>query len=482
MKVSSIMENWVLRSILATCALLAGIFAMGLSTAPTSAQTNELKLDHAQVENIVRRSYQYVAMYNVINKGAMAPGPMSTGGWNKLKLNIQLADANLKTIARPNNDTLYQIAMLDLRDEPVILEVPAFDSKFVSLETSAYDHYVGIPMSTRQGDFKKPQVLLFYTARTKGYTRGDQIKGVDRYLEMSGDFVIAFLRIMPHANEPAQFKRIVGQIEALKVMTLSEYLGKPAKPAGEIKFPAYGKTDADIFGNNLLEVMQFVFNHTTFDPKDKLDQAVLAAYKPLGVEPGKARDPANAAKINGAMLRQISEEVQKANLAIMSDPVRSASVLTRLFQPKGQMDLDALVFQSVVGPIGNPAAEAMYPPVTTADGKPMNALHDYVIKMTQAELPPAKAFWSLTLYDTKNGFFIPNPQNKYSVGENAGYKLNADGGIEIYVTAEKPAGVPDEDWLPINREDEDLDIILRVYVPDLEKMKTWKPPKAVLVK
>ena len=86
----------------------------------------------------------------------------------------------------------------------------------------------------------------------------------------------------------------------------------------------------------------------------------------------------------------------------------------------------------------------------------MNALHDYVVKMTKDELPPAKAFWSLTLYDTENGFFIPNPRNKYSVGENAGYKLNADGGIEIYVAAEKPAGVPEENWLPINRGDEGI--------------------------
>ena len=40
-----------------------------------------------------------------------------------------LADANLKSIARPNNDTLYQIAMLDLRDEPVVLDVPTSQYK-----------------------------------------------------------------------------------------------------------------------------------------------------------------------------------------------------------------------------------------------------------------------------------------------------------------------------------------------------------------
>jgi hypothetical protein len=102
--------------------------------------------------------------------------------------------------------------------------------------------------------------------------------------------------------------------------------------------------------------------------------------------------------------------------------------------------------------------------------------------MTKEQLPPAEAFWSVTLYDYKNGFFIPNDRKKYSVGENGGMKLNAEGGIEIYVAAEKPEGVPEENWLPINRKDEDLSVNLRIYVPDLEKMKTWQAPKAEMLK
>ncbi len=62
------------------------------------------------------------------------------------------------------------------------------------------------------------------------------------------------------------------------------------------------------------------------------------------------------------------------------------------------MDQELLVFLSVVGPIGQPAREAVYPPVTTVDGKPMNALNDYVIRMDAESPPPANAFWSVTLY------------------------------------------------------------------------------------
>jgi hypothetical protein len=128
--------------------------------------------------------------------------------------------------------------------------------------------------------------------------------------------------------------------------------------------------------------------------------------------------------------------------------------------------------------MGMPAKEAMYPPVIAEDGAMLNAQNDYVIRMTKNEMPPANAFWSFTLYDAENGFFIPNEHKKYSVGENAGMKLNADGGIELYIAAEKPDGVPAENWLPIERKDLDMNMVLRLYAPDLEKMKTWKAPVA----
>jgi hypothetical protein len=227
--------------------------------------------------------------------------------------------------------------------------------------------------------------------------------------------------------------------------------------------------------------MQFVFNHTTFDPENELDRALLAAFKPLGVEPGKQFDKNDVARIDGKRFRKTAQQVQKVEFARGQDPAVTKEHGMGLFQPKGQIPLHLLVMQSVIGPIGLPATEAMYPPVVGKDGKALNALNDYVIRMSKEELPPAQAFWSLTLYDSANGFFIPNDRKKYSVGENAGMKLNEEGGIEIYVAAEKPEGVPAENWLPINRKDEDMDIILRVYVPDLEKMKAWTPPRAEII-
>jgi hypothetical protein len=440
------------------------------------------KLTDDQVEDIVNRSYQYVALYNVNNKGAIVNARITgTSGWNICVADTALKDHNLKDIARPNNDTKYLTCMLDLRAEPIIIQFPAFDSKYVSLMCTAYDHYVNVPMATRVGDFRKPENVLFYTARTEGY-KGDPVEGVDRIFEMSGDFVSAVLRVMPHANEPERFKKINAQMKAVKAVTLSGFKGETAKPVEDPHFPSVGITDGDVFGNNLPEVMQFVFNHLTFDPQNEMDNAVLAVYKPLGIVPGQQYDSTKVAKIDGEQFRRISEKVKKEQLALLTEPSLTSKIAPRMLRPKGQTDLEAILAVSVIGPIGLPMEEAMYPNVTTTDGKPMNAMNDYVIRMSRDEMPPANAFWSLTLYDTENGFFIPNDRKKYSVGENGGMKLNDEGGIEIYIAAQKPAGVPEENWLPLNRGDYGIDATLRLYVPDLEKFKSWQPPKAEVLK
>ena len=431
----------VLTLLIAVCPVAMAFQDTGGPTHPDHPAADTVKMTDADAKNLVRRSLQYVALYDtLLNFTFNKKNPFASGGWNKTHYPEGLMDASVRAIPRPNNDTLYVLSMLDLRKDAVVIHYPAFSSKFVSLETSAMDHYVEIPLATSKGDFKKPTTILYYSARTEDY-KGEVVQGVDRIMEMSGDFAVAFLRVMPEAADPVKFKSNMAAIHKVKLQTLSEFKGKSRKPEVKTVFPPYGKA-GDTYAHHFLSVMQFVFKR-------------LAA---------------------------VAAKVAKEQLAIWNDPKKAAPLLTKMFQPKGHMTIDAMVLQSAVGPLGQPADQAMYPGIATADGKPMNAQHDYVIRMTKAELPPAIAFWSLTLYDAKHGFFIPNKEKKYSVGQNAGMKLNASGGIEVYIAAEQPKGVPAENWLPITREDLGIDVIMRVYQPDLEKMKTWKAPKAEIIK
>ena len=81
------------------------------------------EMSDQEIDNLVRRSYQYVAMYTVNNKMAL-----KQGGWNRVEADTELKDHTMKDIARPNKDTHYITAIVDLRKEPVILEIQAFDS------------------------------------------------------------------------------------------------------------------------------------------------------------------------------------------------------------------------------------------------------------------------------------------------------------------------------------------------------------------
>ena len=114
----------------ATMSILPAIVSLA-ATVPASA----VDLSDDDVENLVKRSYQYVAMYTVNNTFAL-----KHAGWNTVDADTQLKDHTMREIARPNNDTLYVSALLDLRKDAVILEMPPFDSDYVSLMATGYAH------------------------------------------------------------------------------------------------------------------------------------------------------------------------------------------------------------------------------------------------------------------------------------------------------------------------------------------------------
>jgi len=88
--------------------------------------------------------------------------------------------------------------------------------------------------------------------------------------------------------------------------------------------------------------MLFIFNHTTFDPKDEMDQKVLSALKPLCVEPRKRFDANKVAKIDGEKFVKVAEEVLAESLKIWNDP-KGNPYLTKAFLPKGKMTLEPMV-------------------------------------------------------------------------------------------------------------------------------------------
>lgn len=98
------------------------------------------------------------------------------------------------------------------------------------------------------------------------------------------------------------------------------------------------------------------------------------------------------------------------------------------------------------GPINVPR-EAMYWIASIDDSRrALSGAHDYRIHFGPGQLPPANAFWSLTMGDAKNRF-VPNPIHRYSLSDHSGLASNSDGSIDIYIQHGSPEG-HESNWLP----------------------------------
>jgi hypothetical protein len=82
-----------------------------------------------------------------------------------------------------------------------------------------------------------------------------------------------------------------------------------------------------------------------------------------------------------------------------------------------------------------------------ADGQPLNGAHRY--EWTLPKSPPAKAFWSLTMYDATDFYLVPNRIKRYGISNiTPGLKYNADGSLTMYIQHENPGPDKVSNWLP----------------------------------
>ena len=69
------------------------------------------------------------------------------------------------------------------------------------------------------------------------------------------------------------------------------------------------------------------------------------------------------------------------------------------------------------------------------------------MRFEKGKLPPADAFWSLTMYD-EDFFFVPNAINRYDLAQRDKLIANPDGSVDLYLQAESPGKDKEANWLP----------------------------------
>ncbi len=111
-----------------------------------------------------------------------------------------------------------------------------------------------------------------------------------------------------------------------------------------------------------------------------------------------------------------------------------------------------------------------------AEGDDLSGQHRYVLRFAKDEIPQARAFWSITLYDERFNL-ADNPLKRYSIGSlTEGLVFGADGSLQIFLQHERPAPAQQANWLPTPAGK--FNLFLRTYLPGPGMMdQSYVPPR-----
>jgi hypothetical protein len=296
--------------------------------------------------------------------------------------------------------------------------------------------------------------------------KGDLPKGVKRVIQ--GDTVFLGTLTRTQLIEPSDLPNVQKIQKQYKLQPLSAFLGKPApKAAPSIDWMAWkdGVETTDKFW----DYVNFLLPLTVPNPQD---QPVLGRMAKIGLGAGAAKPGAD---IQAAM--QLGMQDAQAELKKGATHITDPSLFFR-----SREDLNKDYFNRAlgvnVGIFGNVKKVSVYFATAKDDKGELfdGSKHNYAITFTADQIPPAKNFWSFTMYKLPQRWLVDNPINRYSIGSaTPGLKTAEDGSITIYFQAKSPGKDKESNWLPAP--EGPFWPILRTYGPGKSILdKTWKLP------
>lgn len=395
---------------------------------------------------------------------------------NRMESDAFLLGPEFKEIVSPNNDTPYTMAVLDLRAEPMVLSVPEIpDKRYYSFQLIDLCTYNFAYIGSRATGFDAGSYLV----AGPGW-EGDKPEGIDKVLESETDLVFVIGRTQ--LLDPDDMPNVVAIQEGYKLESLSRFLGREAPPPPEeVEFPLWDEDK--VHSPGFIGYLNFLLGWVKPHPDEV---KMLERFGRIGIGPGRTFDPEGISPDN---LAAIAEGVKSGRSKIeeavdnLAEKVNGWA-MTDSFGTREYMGGDYLLRAAgaMGGLYGNTKIEAFYPTTQfDKDGERLDtSKHKYVVRFEAGQLPPARAFWSVTIYDTsydgKAGFFVDNPIDRYLINTSTpGFKYGGDGSLEIYIQRDRPQGEKESNWLP--GPDMPCYLVMRIYWPEQAAVDgTWQPP------
>jgi hypothetical protein len=430
------------------------------ATAVTAKEAREIAKE-AYIFN-----YPLVMMYRTMYLQAIDPQSKSySGGFGKW-LHLGTSSPKDTDIVSPNNDSPYSYSWVDTRAEPWVLTLPKIEtSRFY---TSQWDDLWGFVIGNAGSvDDGNDGVSVLLASPT---WEGKLPKGVKRVIQGDTDFLGTLTRTQ--LIEPKDLPNVKRIQKEYKLQPLSAYLNKPApKAAPAVPWKPWkeGVETTDEFW----AYVNFLLSYTTPNSQDKPVQDRMAK---IGLVAGKPWDSSSLGKdVSAAIAAGMNDalaELKKGSTHI-TDP-------SLFFRSRKDLNKDYYnrALGVMVGIFGNVKKVSVYFATAKDDKGELldGSKHNYAITFTADQIPPAKNFWSFTMYKLPQRWLVDNPINRYSIGSaTPGLKKAADGSITLYFQAKSPGKDKESNWLPAP--EGPFWPILRTYGPSKAILdKTWKLP------
>jgi hypothetical protein len=272
----------------------------------------------------------------------------------------------------------------------------------------------------------------------------------------------------------------VHRVQAGYTITPLSQLGKTPPPVTLTIDPTVDMKTAPMTQvNNMAAVSFFEYAAELLkvNPPHITDQPIVARMRRIGIEPGKSFDLAKTdATVKRGLERAAPDALtaMKEKIPTLARVVNGWQMNTDTMGVYGNFYLKRAII-ALVGLGANLPEDAVYPlNIGDADGKPLKGANQYTLHFGKNEIPPAKAFWSVTLYD-KEGFATANDLKRNAIGDRDALKLNADGSLDLYIQHGSPGVEKESNWLPAPTGD--FNLTMRVYSPKVEVIDgRWAPP------
>lgn len=357
-----------------------------------------------------------------------------------------------RDIVTPANDLLYFCAWINLADAPAIITVPAATGRYFVVELlDAYTENF-INLGTRNVPPGGARFIL----------RGPSTPAVPDADAGAAEAGAAKAGAMPVAC-PTDLVWLLGRVlvsgeadvpAARRFMDGFRLASSSKLPAAVRCWHEGGDPALDFFAN----LLQCMAEYPAPNGSGDLSALVTA----LGLQPGDGGTLAHARpRVLEGLRSAYADGMRIIDAHTVSQARKAWGYSTGLGRWRGNLLQRAVTAMKGLGALC--AQETIYAMADFDDrGEPLDGARSYRLRFAPGGLPPADAFWSVSLYGADR-YFVDHPARRHAVGDRtAGLTFDADGSLTIPIQHHRPA-THAENWLPAPAAP--FYLILRLYHP-----------------